>query len=102
MCREDSIHVDSTIPQYGIIVEDHAHPTTEFYDIIDSGMGARPQPLLMIITTAGYNLNHPCYRVEYRYVSQILDPNNPIENDRYFVMINELDKDDDIKDHNNW
>lgn len=102
MSREDRIDGDGTSPQCGIIDEYHAHPTTEFYDIIDSGMGARPQPLLMIITTAGYNLNHPCYRVEYRYVSQILDPNNPIENDRYFVMINELDKDDDIKDPNNW
>jgi len=102
MSREDRIDGDGTSPQCGIIDEYHAHPTTEFYDIIDSGMGARPQPLLMIITTAGYNLNHPCYRVEYRYVSQILDPNNPIENDRYFVMINELDIDDDIKDPNNW
>jgi len=102
MSREDRIDGDGTSPQCGIIDEYHAHPTTEFYDIIDSGMGARPQPLLMIITTAGYNLNHPCYRVEYRYVSQILDPDNPIVNDRYFVMINELDKDDDIKDENNW
>lgn len=102
MSREDRIDGDGTSPQCGIIDEYHAHPTTEFYDIIDSGMGARPQPLLMIITTAGYNLNYPCYRVEYKYVSQILDPDNPIENDRYFVMINELDKDDDIKDPKNW
>ena len=72
------------------------------YEIIESGMGARSQPLMMIITTAGFNLNNPCYRVEYKYVSQILDPNSPIENDQYFVMINELDKGDDIKDELVW
>lgn len=102
LSKEDSKTGDGYSPQCGIIDEYHAHPTSEMYDIIDSGMGARPQPLMMIITTAGYNLNHPCYRVEYQYVAQILDPNNPINNDEYFVMINELDKGDDIKDESNW
>jgi phage terminase large subunit-like protein len=88
--------------QCGIIDEYHAHPTSEIYDVLVSGMGARPQPLMVIITTAGFNLNHPCYSVEYQYVSKILDPDNPIENEEYFVMINELDKDDDIKDEKNW
>lgn len=102
MSKEDKKDGDGTNPQCGIIDEYHAHPTSEFYDIIDSGMGARAQPLLMIITTAGFNLNNPCYSVEYKYVSRILDPDDEVENDRYFVMINELDKDDDIKDHKNW
>ena len=66
-------------------------------------MKTRSQPLLSIITTAGFELNNPCYRVEYDYVSKILNPDNPVENDRYFVMICELDRDeegeliDDIK-----
>ena len=102
LSKEDRKTGDGYNPQCGIIDEYHAHETSEMYDILDSGMGARPQPLLMIITTAGFNLNHPCYRVEYKYVSQILDPDNPIKNDNYFVMINELDKDDDIKDERNW
>lgn len=102
LSKEDRKTGDGHNPQCGIIDEYHAHPTSEMYDVIDSGMGARSQPLMMIITTAGFNLNHPCYRVEYKYVSRILDPNDPVENDRYFVMINELDKDDDIKDEDNW
>ncbi|MDE3838652.1 terminase large subunit [Bacillus methanolicus] len=88
--------------QTGIIDEYHAHKTSEIYDVLVSGMGARPQPLMMIITTAGFELQNPCYSVEYDYVSKILDPNNPIENEEYFVMVNELDKDDDIKDERNW
>lgn len=102
LSKEDRKTGDGYNPQCGIIDEYHAHETSEMYDIIDSGMGARPQPLLMIITTAGFNLNNPCYRVEYKYVSQILDPNSPVANDNYFVMINELDTDDDIKDERNW
>jgi phage terminase large subunit-like protein len=102
LSKEDRKTGDGYNPQCGIIDEYHAHETDEMYEIIESGMGARPQPLMMIITTAGFNLNNPCYRVEYQYVSQILDPNSPIENENYFVMINELDKGDDIKDETVW
>ena len=102
LSKEDRKTGDGYNPQCGIIDEYHAHDTDEMYEIIESGMGARPQPLMMIITTAGFNLNNPCYRVEYKYVSQILDPNDPVENDNYFVIINELDKGDDIKDEKNW
>ncbi len=102
LSKEDRKSGDGLNPQCGIIDEYHAHETTEIYDIIGSGMGARKQPLIIIITTAGYMLSRPCYSVEYRYVSQILDPNNPVENDEYFVMLNELDKDDDVKDERTW
>lgn len=105
LSKEDRRTGDGLNPQCGIIDEYHAHETSEFYDILVSGMGARSEPLLMVITTAGFELNNPCYRVEYQYVRQILDPNSPIENDQYFVMINELDRDpetgnllDDIRD----
>ncbi|PEK00299.1 terminase large subunit [Bacillus toyonensis] len=88
--------------QCGIIDEYHAHPTSEIYDVLVSGSGARPNPLMMIITTAGFNLSHPCYRVEYQYVSKILDPNIDIENEEYFVMVNELDKEDEITNPEVW
>jgi len=102
LSKEDGKKGDGYNPQCGIIDEYHAHPTSEMYDILDSGMVARPQPLLMVITTAGFDLSNPCYSVEYKLVSHILDPDNPYENDNYFVMINELDKDDDLKEEKNW
>jgi len=102
LSKEDRKSGDGTSPSCFIIDEYHAHETDEMYDIGDSGQGARPQPLLAIITTAGFELDYPCYRVEYRYVRQILDPDNPIENEEYFVMINTLDPDDDISDERNW
>jgi phage terminase large subunit-like protein len=108
MTKDDKKAGDGSNPQCGILDEYHAHQTTEYYDVLTSGMKARKQPLLIIITTAGFELNHPCYAEEYRYVSEIINPNLPIVNDRYFVLICELDRDeegnllDDIEDEQTW
>lgn len=93
---------DGFNPQAGLIDEYHAHKTTELYDVIDSGMGARTQPLLNIITTAGFELINPCYAIEYQYCSKILNPHDDVENEEYFVMINELEPGDDVKDEDTW
>jgi phage terminase large subunit-like protein len=108
LSKEDKKGGDGLNPQCGIIDEYHAHETSEMYDIIDSGMGARTQPLIGVITTAGFNLAHPCYRVEYIMVSKILNPSIEFNADNYFVMINEMDTDDegnmidDISDERAW
>lgn len=88
--------------QCALIDEYHAHTTSELLDVLVSGMGSRPQPLLSIITTAGFNLTNPCYAVEYQYISKLLNPNDDVENEEYFAMVNELDPGDDIKDEENW
>jgi phage terminase large subunit-like protein len=92
LSEEDKKTGDGLNVQCGIIDEYHAHETSEIYDIIDSGMGARAEPLLLIITTAGFDLANPCFRVEYDLVTKILDPNIPVNLESYFVMINELEK----------
>lgn len=92
---------DGTNPSLAVLDEFHCHETSEIYDVLVSGMVARKSPLIVIITTAGFNLSSPCY-TEYQYVSSILDSESPIKNEQYFVMICELDKDDDIKDERNW
>lgn len=97
LSKEDKKTGDGTNPHFVVLDEYHLHGTTEYYDLATSGMKTRVQPLLSIITTAGFNLNNPCYRVEYDYVSKILDPDNPVENDRYFVIICEADTDENGK-----
>lgn len=92
---------DGKNPSLAVIDEYHAHETSEIYDVMISGMVARANPLIVVITTAGFNLSSPCF-TEYQYVSSVIDPSSPIENEEYFVMICELDKDDDIKDERNW
>ena len=108
LSKDDAKSGDGTNPQCFIIDEYHQHPTDEYYDLGSSGMKTRKQPILPIITTAGDDLNCPCYKSEYAYVSKILNPDNPVENDRYYVMVDELDKDiegnliDDINDERIW
>jgi len=108
LSRDDKKTGDGLHPQCGIIDEYHAHETSEYYDVIDSGMGFKAEPLLGIITTAGFDLTYPCYHVEYNLVSKILNPDIDFTIDSYFVMINELEKDeegnlmDDIKDPKVW
>jgi len=91
LSKQDNKSGDGLNPSLGLIDEFHQSPTAETYDALSEGMGARPEPLISIITTAGYELHYPCYRVEYQLISQILDPDNPINIETYFVMVNELD-----------
>jgi phage terminase large subunit-like protein len=93
LSKDDYKTGDGYNPQCGIIDEYHAHDTSEMYDVIETGMGARMQPLLAVITTAGFDLDGPCFRVEYDLVSQIINPEIllPIEN--YMVIICEVDTD---------
>ena len=92
LSKDDKKSGDGANPHFVILDEYHLHDTPEYLDLAVSGMKTRRQPLLSIITTAGFNLDYPCFRSEYSYVSKILDPNDPVENDRYFVVICELDR----------
>lgn len=101
LSKEDGQKNDGGNMALMIIDEYHQHPTDSFYTMASYGQATK-EPLLMIITTAGTDLTAPCFTQEYKYCSQILDPNIQVYNDTYFVDILELDKKDDIHDKNNW
>lgn len=91
---------DGFNPSGAIIDEYHAHATSEIYDLIWSAWGQRDQALMVIITTAGFETNqNPCY-LEYEYCLTIL--NKAVRNERYFVMIRQMDEKDDEHDPANW
>ena len=94
LAKEDAQKGDGTNPQLTVLDEFHLHADTGFYDMHTSGCKARKQPLLMIITTAGFDLSVPCYTQEYKYCKEILEDN--VKNDKYFTDILELDKGDEI------
>lgn len=52
---------DGASPSCAIVDEYHEHNSSELYDTMWTGMGARSQPLLLMITTAGSNIGGPCY-----------------------------------------
>lgn len=90
---------DGMNPHYSIIDEYHAHKTSDLLEVLETGMGARVQPLTFIITTAGFNKMGPCYA--YRRVCQ--DILLGIKQDEsIFAVIYTLDDDDDWRDTSNW
>ncbi len=82
-----------------IIDELHAHKTREIFDVVETGTGSRDQPVLFLITTAGFN--RAGIRYEQRnYVCRVLDRKDIDE--EYFGIIFTIDKDDNWTDSNNW
>ena len=62
-------------------------------------MGTRDNPMIWIITTAGFDISLPCYEYEQRAL-QALEGRE--EFDRTFVLIYDLDEGDDWKDSATW
>jgi len=87
--------LDGLDVHFASLDELHAHPTREVYDKISDGVGARPQPLICIITTAGFNQTGICYETR-EYLTQILK--NTVQDDSFFGIIFTLDMKKDWPD----
>lgn len=87
---------DGLNPHGALIDELHAHPSRELYDVIDSATGAREQPLMLMITTAGFGGLETICRVEDEYVKGILE--ETLEDDKYFGVIYQLDEAEKLGD----
>lgn len=83
---------DGASPSCAIVDEYHEHRTPELYETMQTGMGARSQPLMLVITTAGTNVSGPCYMHQVE-LQKILE--GMIENDQRFGIIFTVDEDDD-------
>ncbi|MBG7376440.1 terminase large subunit [Pseudomonas aeruginosa] len=82
---------DGASPHASLVDEYHEHDTDALVDTMQTGMGAREQPLLSIITTAGSNLGGPCYE-KRRDVIRILEEQTIDET--IFGIIYTIDEDD--------
>lgn len=91
---EDGLNVHGAL-----IDEYHAHPTAGMYDVLRSGMGARSQPLLYIISTAGFDKNCPYYD-QRQYAISVLE--GTFQDDSLFAIIYTLDEKDDWTDESLW
>jgi phage terminase large subunit-like protein len=65
--------------------QDHGNSKT-----IDTSMMSRPERLMLYITTAGYNMEGPCYKELRASGIKVLE--RTIEMDSYFPLIFEIDK----------
>ena len=104
---KDNLHVAMTFSKYepvgrdsdtldglnvhgGLIDELHAHPTGDMWDVLETATGARRQPLMAAVTTAGSNRQSICYQF-HDYTEKVLS--SVVEDDAWHGMIYSLDRD---------
>ena len=102
--KDDSL--DGLNTHFGCIDELHAHKTRGLYDVIETSIGKRKQPMVWTITTAGFDTSGICYEVR-TIVTMIL--NQTVQVESQFGIIYTIDDDDDwtsdaalIKANPNW
>ena len=95
----DADTLDGLNVHCAVIDEYHAHKDDKVLKILETAIGARQQPQIWIITTAGFNRHGACYQFR-EVVVNILEGN--ITDDTIFGIIYTLDEDDDWKDSRNW
>lgn len=91
---------DGQSPSCSIHDEYHEHPDDGQVDTMATGMGAREQPLQVLITTAGDNLAGPCYALVQEERSKLAGIGAggevPLQHETFFVEYT-IDEDDDWK-----
>lgn len=78
-----------------VVDELHAHKSRDVYDVLETGLGKRPQSLLWMITTAGSNKHGICYEVR-DYALKVLSGDMTGEAaDAMFAIVYSVDEGDD-------
>lgn len=95
----DSEKLDGLNVHGATVDELHAHDDPEMWTVIDTGTGARDQPLIFAITTAGFNRAGICYD-RRTYLTKILE--RVINDESVFGTIYTIDADDDWRDPRCW
>jgi len=84
---------------FAVVDELHAHKTRAVYDVLDSATGARSQPLISMITTAGSDRSGICYE-QRDYTIKVLEGVAPDET--WFGIIYTIDEGDVWHDPAVW
>jgi len=90
---------DGASPHCAIVDEYHEAPTSVAYDAMDTGMGARDNALLLMVSTAGVSTSFPAYTLYLECVNAL---EGTTVDETMFTMIFAIDKDDDWKDFEVW
>ncbi len=85
---------------HGAAVDEvHAHKKRDLWDVIESADGARSQPLISAITTAGKDTGGICFELR-SYTIKVLEGTHVDET--WFGVIYTIDEGDDWKDPKVW
>lgn len=85
---------------HGVVVDElHVQPNRDLVDVLITSTGARRQPLVVLITTAGFDKTSICWEF-HEYAEQVL--NGVIEDPSFFAYIAAADQEDDWLDEDVW
>ena len=90
---------DGLSPSCAIIDEFHAHKDSGMFDVLKSAFGARRQPLMFIITTAGFNKAGVCYAYRDNVIKVLRGVNI---DDSLFGIIYTQDSKEEWEDPKMW
>lgn len=86
---------DGASPSCAIVDEYHEHDTAVLFETMLTGMGARRQPLMFVITTAGANIEGPCYDLRAQVIAML---EGTMPDDELFGWVWTIDEGDDWTD----
>ena len=85
---------------HGIIADElHAWPKRDLWDALTTSTGSRRQPLVVAITTAGYDRNSICWE-QHEYARQVLS--GTVRDPSFFAYIRAAGEDEDWTDEKVW
>lgn len=92
-------HLDGLDVHFALFDELAACVNRDLYDLVRQGMSARTQPLMLCITTNGFERNN-IFDDRYEYGCKILD--GEIEDDTFLPILYELDDREEWTDESCW
>jgi phage terminase large subunit-like protein len=85
---------------HGVIFDElHVQPNRELWDVLTTSTGARRQPLVFAITTAGYDRHSICWEL-HEYATRILT--GVVNDPRFFAYIRGAAPEDNWQDEAVW
>lgn len=113
---KDNLHIEATHSKFeplgadadtmdglnvhaALVDELHAHKSRAVWDVLDTATAARRQPLMIAITTAGFDQTSFCYEM-HCYAERVL--NGTVKDDTFFTYIAAPDPGDDPFDPVTW
>lgn len=84
---------DGDSPHCWIVDEFHEHKKNGMYQTGKTGMGARRQPLMFVITTAGDDISGPCFQKRDECIKILQGVYTDASADATFVLIYTIDQD---------
>ena len=101
VARDSGGNLDGLNVHCAILDEVPAMKTRHVYDVMETATGARENPLIFSITTAGFNKAGICYELRGD-IMRVLDPDNEVTDEESFGIIYTIDDDDDWKEESSW